>query len=137
MAACKAFMMKTIDEALEHWGEGWESIEEYGDTAYNHPLHTWDEGQRKLRRCNSCGGYILCQWSEFHSFSDDSDGYYTDFFPVEGPVEADEMNYKYDGFQIESVHHQRTVPLGGTAGRLRGASGSISCEYKAPAIAGS
>ena len=31
MAACKAFFMKTIDEALEHWGEGWETVEEYGD----------------------------------------------------------------------------------------------------------
>ena len=122
MAACKAFMMKTIDEALEHWGEGWESSEEYGDTAYNHPLHTWDEGQRKLRRCISCGGYILCQWSEFHSLTDDSDSYYTDFFPVEGPEEADELNYKYNGFQIESQFPKRYLCI--TNGRYHWAGSS-------------
>ena len=106
MAACIAFMMNDIEDAQEHWGDGWENVEEYGDRLYDHPLHTWDEGSRKLRRCVSCGGYILCQWSEFHSFADDDD-YYTDFFPVESPEEADEFNQRYDGYQIEQLLSRR------------------------------
>ena len=38
---------------------------------------------------------------EYHSFSDAPDGYYTDWFPVDGPEEADRLNREYDGFAIE------------------------------------
>ena len=44
---------------------------------------------------------MLVQSSEFHSFTDAPDGYYTDFFPVSSLEEADELNKKYDGFAIE------------------------------------
>ena len=129
MAACIAFWMKTIEEAQEHWGEGWESIEEYGNSAYGHKLHIWDSGERSLRRCNNCGGYILCQWSKYQSYADE-DSFYTSYFPVVSPAEADEMNQKFDGFQIESMFHRRFLSVtngryhwAGKAGRTAGTKG--------------
>ena len=77
------------------------SVTDYGDTCNKHPLYTWDDGHRTLVRCKNCGGYILVQRSEYHSFTDDPDSYYTDLFPVSSPEEADELNRKYDGFAIE------------------------------------
>ena len=110
MAACIAFWMNSVEDAQEHWGAGWENIEDYGSTAYGHSLHTWDDGSRKLRRCVRCGGYILCQWSEFHSLADE-DSFYTDYFPVEGPEEAEEMNQRFDGFQIQSQFGKRFLSV--------------------------
>ena len=79
-------------------GSMWYEIMEY---AYGHPLYVWDDGRRILGKCIHCGGYVLIQKSEFHSFTDAPDGYYTDYFPVSSLAEADELNRKYDGFAIE------------------------------------
>ena len=71
-----------------------------------------------------CGGYILVQRSEYHSFSDDPDSYYTDLFPVSSPEEADELktrihewvrqkkfaetgNYQRDRSYFNAPDHQR------------------------------
>ena len=99
--ACIGFEMDNAEEARIHMD--FEIIENYGDEAYGHILHTWDDGERMLARCRKCGGYILIQKSEFHSFSDDgADSYYTDYFPVNGTEEVDELNRKYDGFALET-----------------------------------
>ena len=97
--ACIAFGMKDPNEAFAHMKT--RRVENYGDYAYGHYLHTWDEGERFLLKCEACGGYVLLQKSEYHSFSDTADSYYSDWFPVESPEEADELNRKYDGFKIE------------------------------------
>ena len=103
---CAAFDMEDPVEAYEHMD--YRIVEDYGDKAYGHYLYTWDDGQRMLGKCQTCGGYILIQSSEFHSMSDESsDSYYTDWFPVSSPEEADELNRKYDGFQIETEFEDR------------------------------
>lgn len=104
MAECIAFQMQNVTEACTHMKYG--VIINYGGEAYGHNLYTWDDGKRYLARCNNCGGYILVQQSEFHSFSGE-DGYYTDYFPVDSPEEADELNKKYDGFKIETMFKKR------------------------------
>lgn len=98
--ACIAFGFKDAREAYEHME--CKTVEDYGGQAYGHYLYTWDDGGRRLARCSKCGGFILIQSSEFHSFTDSGDSYYTDWFPVSSPEEADELNRKYDGFQIET-----------------------------------
>jgi hypothetical protein len=84
-----------------------EKVADYGRSLYGHALYTWDDGCRFLAKCGRCGGYILIQRSEYHSFSDDPDSYYTDFFPVSSPEEADELNRKYSGFAIEREFKER------------------------------
>ena len=97
---CEAFLMRDPEDALCHIRENWEPVTSYGDLAYGHWLHTWDEGSRTLGRCSVCGGYILWQCSEYHSFTSD-DSYYSDYFPVAGPKEADALNRAYDGYSLE------------------------------------
>ncbi len=104
MACCICFEMEDAAQALEHMQ--CERVQSYGDEAYGHFLYTWDDGERILVRCKRCGGYILIQKSEYHGFSDD-DSYYTDYFPVDSPEEADELNRKYDGFAIETNFPKR------------------------------
>ncbi len=99
MAYCICFDMEDVSQAMEHME--CEYVQSYGDEAYGHLLYTWDDGERILARCKKCGGFILIQKSEYHGFSDD-DSYYTDYFPVDSPEEADELNRKYDGFSIET-----------------------------------
>ncbi|MBR3201625.1 MAG: hypothetical protein IKG17_09875 [Mogibacterium sp.] len=97
--ACIGFKMKDAFEAYRHMEL--ELVEEYGGYAYGHCLYTWDDGERHLCRCRKCGGYVLVQNSEFHDMCGGDDSYYRDYFPVGSPEEADELNRKYDGFQIE------------------------------------
>ena len=97
--ACIGFSMKDPVEAYCHMDL--EPIEEYGSQAYGNILHTWDAGERFLCRCKNCGGYVLVQQSEYHDMSGGNDCYYTDYFPVESPEAADDLNRKYDGFDIE------------------------------------
>ena len=97
--ACIGFNMEDPVEAYNHMDL--ELVEEYGSRAYGHVLYTWDEGERCLCRCKNCGGYVLVQSSEYHDMSDGDDGYYTDYFPVGSPEEADELNRKFDGYEIE------------------------------------
>ncbi len=96
--------MTEAKDAFEHMDL--ERVCSYGDRAYGHYLYTWDEGERTLYRCKNCGGYVLIQESEFHSFSG-NDSYYSDYFPVESEAEADELNKKYDGFKIETQFEGR------------------------------
>lgn len=96
---CDGLLMEDPVEAYKHIRIN--VVRDYGDYAYGHPLYVWDDGRRILGKCIHCGGYVLIQKSEFHSFTDAPDGYYTDFFPVSSLAEADELNRKYDGFAIE------------------------------------
>lgn len=106
MKRCRAFEMKDPLQARQHMKLV--MIRDYGWSAYGHPLHTWDDGGRYLARCETCGGLVLVQKSEFHSFSDLSDdSYYTDYFPVDSEAEAEELNRKYDGFAIEREFPER------------------------------
>lgn len=98
MAKCIGFQMKSVEEAIEHMD--YEVVRDYGDYAYGNCLYTWDDGERFLARCKKCGGYLLIQHSEFHSFTGD-DSYYTDYFPVDSEQEAEELNKQYDGSAIE------------------------------------
>ena len=105
---CIGFKEGRAIDAFEHFRGNLETVEDYGDRCGEHFLHTWDDGRRILLRCKACGGYVLLQKSEFHSFSDD-DSYYNDYFPVSGPEEAAELNRKYDGFGIESKFPGRYI----------------------------
>lgn len=102
---CIAFKFADPREAYGHMK--YDLVKDYGGFAYGHYLHTWDDGNRFLARCRNCGGYILIQSSEYHSFTDAPDGYYTDWFPVESPEEADMLNQKFDGFMIEREFEDR------------------------------
>ena len=93
-----------------------ENIEDYGDVQYGHFLHVWDDGKRMLKRCRKCGAYILYQRSEYHGFSDD-DSYYSDWFPVDGPDDADRLNKEFDGWSIEREFQGKW--LAKTNGNLR------------------
>ena len=113
--ACIGFQMDDPEKAFAHMQ--FEIVRDYGDYAFGHNLHTWDDGKRMLARCRTCGGYILIQKSEYHSFSDNgSDGYYMDYFPVDGPDEAEEFNRRFDGFRMESAFPSRYLCR--TNGRL-------------------
>lgn len=101
MEKCIAFEMEDAKKALNHIKENWEEIEEYDNHKYGHPLYVWDSGCRVLGRCKSCNKLILYQCSEFHG-QDGNDSYYDDYFPVSSAEEAEELNKKYDGFEIES-----------------------------------
>ncbi len=111
---CKAFHMEDATEARKHMDL--QTVRFFGDHAYGHSLHTWDGGERLLCRCRRCGGYVLVQSSEFHSFTDAGDSYYTDYFFLGGPEEADELNREFDGFQIEQQYRERY--LCNTNGRI-------------------
>ena len=78
-----------------------EEVENYGEEKYGHYLHVWDQGCRKLMRCRTCGAFILMQQSVFLSFVNALNSEYIDWFPVSGPKEADELNRRYDGYQLE------------------------------------
>ena len=100
---CIAFSMEDAEEAFKHMDK--ELIKDYGGSCGKNILHTWDDGSRKLMRCRKCGGYMLLQLSEFHGMEDDS--YYADYFPVSGPEEAQMLNEKYNGEEIEEKFPHR------------------------------
>lgn len=100
--ACDAFQMENADLAFKHFKDGFKEIlVNYGSDCNGNPLYTWDDGRRYLIRCEICGGYTLVQKSEYHGMEYDS--YYTDYFPVSGDEEAQKLNEKYDGFEIEDT----------------------------------
>ena len=111
MSRCIAFDMKKPIEAYEHMSL--ETVREYGRQAYGHLLYVWDEGERTLMRCRACGGYVLVQQSEYHGMEDDS--YYLDYFPVESEEEADELNRKYSGEEIEEQFGDRYLMVTDTS----------------------
>ncbi|MBQ6268065.1 MAG: hypothetical protein IJK64_09900 [Clostridia bacterium] len=102
MKECKAFSMKNARKQEKHL-RGLITVESFGDFCNGHLLHMWDDGCRLLKRCPACDALVLVQRSEFHSFTDGNDSYYTDFFPVASRQEALELNEKYDGFQLENA----------------------------------
>ena len=97
---CVGFDLPTAAEAYEHFHGHLEEIRDYGDMCNGHTLHTWDDGGRKLYRCRKCGGLVLVQSSQYHG--DESDDYYTDYFPVDSIQEAEQLNELYGGFSIET-----------------------------------
>ncbi len=107
MSRCAAFVMQDVLSAWNHMDL--EIVREYGSRAYGHYLFTWDDGERKLARCRTCGGYVLIQNSEYHGMEDDD--YYGNYFPVGSPEEADELNRKYDGWEIETKFAGRYLML--------------------------
>lgn len=96
--ACIAFQMERAEDAMKHLFSKARIVARYGDRFEGNWLHTWDEGERILYHCETCGGYFMLQSSEFHGREDD---YYLDYFPVTGPKEAEELNRRWDGWQIE------------------------------------
>lgn len=97
MSACKAFSIQDPNEAYDHMKLT--PVMQYGKSAYNHPLHMWDTGERYLCKCENCGGYVLVQDSEYHGIEDDD--YYTNYIEVDSPEAADEINKKYSGSELE------------------------------------
>ncbi len=96
MKECKAFQMSNPKEALEHIKNNFEKIKEYD-------LYEFDDGYRLLGRCKECNEYILIQSNEYHSFSNDKDSLYTDYFPVLDEKEVEELNEKYGGKSLENA----------------------------------
>ena len=94
---CAAFAMQDAQAAYEHLSD-YKVVKHYGDGEQGHWYHTWDEGYRHLGVCPKCHGFILVQRSEYHG---EEDSYYGDYFPVSGPIEAETLNDKYDGWEIE------------------------------------
>lgn len=97
--ACIAFQMENAVDAWKHLYKKSREVVNYGDRFESNWLHTWDEGERILYHCETCGGYYLLQTSEFHGRQD---AFYSDYFPVTGPEEAEELNRRWDGWQIET-----------------------------------
>lgn len=106
---CLAFQMRDAKEAWKHME--FEIVKNYGDHTDGHMLHTWDDGGRYLARCRNCGGYILIQQSEYHGIGDGHDDYYTDYFPVSGPDDAEKYNRLYDGISIELSFTKRYLMM--------------------------
>ena len=86
-----------------------ELIKEYGDDVtlddgtVLHGNYMWDDGSRSLVRCKKCGGLLIMQSSEYHSFSDSPDGYYKDWIPVASEEEADLLNVLLGAMEMENV----------------------------------
>ena len=96
---CVGFEMEYVRDAVDHFRGNLELVKDYGGCCGDNLLHEWDDGRRVLFRCKACGGYILKQYSEYHSFSgDDSATAY--YFPVSGPEEAAELNRTLNGEAI-------------------------------------
>ncbi len=106
MAHCIGLDMRDPVEAWKHIYEDQERVVDYGDNAYGHPLYSWDNGGRALLYCKVCGGYVLLQKSVYYGYDND-DRYCRDYFPVESPQEADELNRKYNGINIELNYPDR------------------------------
>lgn len=104
---CHIFDIADADQAYQVF-EG-EMVKKYDDdTALPdgkilHGSYMWDDGGRFLTRCRECGGLLIMQHSEYHSFSDAPDGYYQDFIPVSTEEEADLMNILLGPLEMENV----------------------------------
>ena len=106
---CKAFGMSDKDEQRKHLSQ-LELVDFFGDVCNGHPLHTWDEGCRFLKRCPECDALVLCQYSNFHHPTGE-DVCYEDYFSVDSRDEAAELNKKYDGFQLEKEFKGKKILL--------------------------
>lgn len=73
-------------------------------------LYRWDDGKngyRKLVRCEKCGSFYLVQCYKLNKFSDNSDIQYEDWYPVDDEAQADLLNRKYTGIELE--HRMKEV----------------------------
>ncbi|MBR1710029.1 MAG: hypothetical protein IJ719_14580 [Clostridia bacterium] len=83
-------------------------VKDYGDDVRLpggktlHDNYTWDDGGRCLLRCRECGGYFLCQSSEYHDMFDGPDGYYKDWIPAASAEDADLLNILLDVMEFEN-----------------------------------
>ena len=109
-----------------------EMVRDYGESTgledgtvlrYN---HMWDDGGRFLSRCEICGGLMLFQKSEFHSFSDGDDDYYSDVIPVASVEEADLLNILWGPMELESYPYRS---LRGNNFRYHWKAGEEPCPY--------
>ena len=67
-------------------------------------LYRWDDGKngyRKLVRCRECGRFFLVQCYKLNKFSDNADVLYEDWYAVDDEAQADLLNRKYTGIQLE------------------------------------
>ena len=106
---CKGFNLDSVRKTYEHFRGHLIMLKDYGDVCNGHCLHAWDDGGRRLYRCTVCGGLVLRQVSEFHGF--ENDDYYTDFFPVDSEEEANQLNEKYSGYELEKTWTGKRVFL--------------------------
>lgn len=88
---CAAFGMKNANEAYEHL-RGYRCIQHYGEDISS-------DGFRHLGRCSKCGGFILVYRGEYHGI--------VDYFPVNGPAEAESLIAKFDFETIERAFHTK------------------------------
>ena len=77
-------------------------ITDLGSGTDNKPFYTWDDGKRTLEQCKKCGALFLVQTSEFHSFNNDGDAIYIDWFQIEDATVADRINELWSGFALET-----------------------------------
>ncbi len=104
---CHIYGMADAQEAYE--GFGGELVKRYGDDVrledgtVLHDNYEWDDGARILIRCGKCGGLLLQQTSQYHSFSDAPDGHYVDRIPVASVKEADLLNILLGPGEMENV----------------------------------
>ncbi|MBQ8688198.1 MAG: hypothetical protein IJ512_06575 [Ruminococcus sp.] len=67
-------------------------------------LYRWDDGKngyRKLVRCRECGCFYLVQCYRLNKFSDHADTEYEDWYAADNEQQADQLNKKYTGVQLE------------------------------------
>ena len=67
-------------------------------------LYRWDDGKdgyRKLVRCRECGSCYLVQCYRLNKFSDKADTLYEDWYAVRNESQADQLNSRYTGIQLE------------------------------------
>ncbi len=103
---CHIYEIPDAYKAYDEIKVGW--AKEYGDNVsledgtVLHWNYVWDDGKRFLIRCKACGGLLLIQCSEFHSFTDDPDGYYEDWIPVSSVEESDLLNILYGPWELDN-----------------------------------
>lgn len=102
---CAAFAMQDAEEAYEHIRD-YKVVQHYGEGKQGHWYYTLDDGYRHLGVCPKCHGFILVQRSEYHGTGD---FYYSSYFPVSGPADAEKLNKKYDGFELEDHFQGRCL----------------------------
>jgi len=103
---CCIFAEKSAKTAYKNFSP--EYLEFYGSECNGHSLHTWDHGERMLARCKNCGKLLLIQQSEYISpYWEETE--YFDIYPVRSEAEAQELNEKYNGFELESHSGRRAL----------------------------
>ena len=131
MYPCHIFNMPDPAKAYEDFRG--ELVKDYGDCVSRrdgrvlHWNYMWDDGYRSLVRCRECGGLVLMQSSEYHSFSDAPDGYYRDWIPVATEEEADLLNVLLDAGEFERHPHRRFSRTNGDC-HLFGTDGLKPCD---------